>query len=157
MVVGYCLRSPDAAAKLEVSGVTKENRIICYCGGGISATIDLFLLHQLGYDNPTLYVGSMGRGIQPFLLRRTDVLPIWASRIERSMAALVQSRRFRDVSCESALPPRTDVVSFTDHVGKMPKRDVLFWHHACLFVRKKRPRHLIERRGWSLSPKRTGI
>ena len=50
----------DAAVKLEVSGVTKEKKIICYCGGGISATIDLFLLHQLGYDNLTLYDGSMG-------------------------------------------------------------------------------------------------
>ena len=34
--------------------------MIAYCGGGISATIDLFLLHQLGYDNLTLYDGSMG-------------------------------------------------------------------------------------------------
>jgi len=34
--------------------------VIAYCGGGISATIDLFLLHQLGYDNLTLYDGSMG-------------------------------------------------------------------------------------------------
>ena len=28
--------------------------------GGISATIDLFLLHRLGYDNLSLYDGSMG-------------------------------------------------------------------------------------------------
>ena len=34
--------------------------MIAYCGGGISATIDLFLLHQLGYDDLTLYDGSMG-------------------------------------------------------------------------------------------------
>ena len=34
--------------------------MIAYCGGGISATIDLFLLYQLGYDNLTLYDGSMG-------------------------------------------------------------------------------------------------
>jgi len=50
----------DAAAKLEASGVTKEKKVICYCGGGISATVDLFLMHQLGYDNLTLYDGSMG-------------------------------------------------------------------------------------------------
>ena len=30
------------------------------------------------------------------------------------------SRRFRDVDCESALPPRTDIVSSTDDVGKVP-------------------------------------
>jgi thiosulfate/3-mercaptopyruvate sulfurtransferase len=34
--------------------------VVAYCGGGISATIDLFLLRQLGYDNLTLYDGSMG-------------------------------------------------------------------------------------------------
>jgi len=34
--------------------------VVAYCGGGISATIDLFLLHQLGYDKLTLYDGSMG-------------------------------------------------------------------------------------------------
>lgn len=50
----------DAAAKLEAKGVTKDKRVICYCGGGISATIDLFLMHQLGYDNLALYDASMG-------------------------------------------------------------------------------------------------
>jgi len=50
----------DAAAKLEAQGVTKDQNVVCYCGGGISATIDLFLLHQLGYDHLTLYDGSMG-------------------------------------------------------------------------------------------------
>src|SRR5215471_6892310 len=50
----------DAEAKFSASGVTKDKRVICYCGGGISATIDLFQLHQLGYDNLTLYDGSMG-------------------------------------------------------------------------------------------------
>jgi thiosulfate/3-mercaptopyruvate sulfurtransferase len=34
--------------------------VVAYCGGGISATIDLFLLHRLGYDKLTLYDGSMG-------------------------------------------------------------------------------------------------
>jgi thiosulfate/3-mercaptopyruvate sulfurtransferase len=50
----------DAEAKFTAQGVTKDRRVICYCGGGISATIDLFLLHQLGYDALTLYDGSMG-------------------------------------------------------------------------------------------------
>ena len=50
----------DAMAKFTAAGVTKDKRVIAYCGGGISATIDLFLLHQLGYDNLTLYDGSMG-------------------------------------------------------------------------------------------------
>ena len=50
----------DAAAKFEQRGVGKEKSVICYCGGGISATVDLFLLHQLGYEKLTLYDGSMG-------------------------------------------------------------------------------------------------
>jgi thiosulfate/3-mercaptopyruvate sulfurtransferase len=50
----------DAEAKFAAAGVSKDKRVICYCGGGISATIDLFLLHQLGHDSLTLYDGSMG-------------------------------------------------------------------------------------------------
>ena len=50
----------DAGEKFAAKGVTADKKIICYCGGGISATIDLFLLHQLGYDDITLYDGSMG-------------------------------------------------------------------------------------------------
>ena len=40
--------------------MTKDKQVMCYCGGGISATVDLFLMHQLGYDNLTLYDASMG-------------------------------------------------------------------------------------------------
>jgi thiosulfate/3-mercaptopyruvate sulfurtransferase len=50
----------DAAEKFAARGVTKDRKVICYCGGGISATVDLFLMHQLGYDDLTLYDGSMG-------------------------------------------------------------------------------------------------
>ena len=50
----------DAEASFAAQGITKDKRVIAYCGGGISATIDLFQLHRLGYDNLTLYDGSMG-------------------------------------------------------------------------------------------------
>jgi thiosulfate/3-mercaptopyruvate sulfurtransferase len=50
----------DAEAKFAAQGISKDKNVIAYCGGGISATVDLFLLHQLGYDNLTLYDGSMG-------------------------------------------------------------------------------------------------
>jgi thiosulfate/3-mercaptopyruvate sulfurtransferase len=50
----------DAEAKFATRGLRKDKRVIAYCGGGISATIDLFLLHRLGYKNLTLYDGSMG-------------------------------------------------------------------------------------------------
>lgn len=50
----------DAATKFSAAGVAKDQHVIVYCGGGISATIDLFVLHQLGFDDLTLYDGSMG-------------------------------------------------------------------------------------------------
>jgi thiosulfate/3-mercaptopyruvate sulfurtransferase len=50
----------EAEAKFAAQGITKDKRVIAYCGGGISATVDLFLLHRLGYPNLTLYDGSMG-------------------------------------------------------------------------------------------------
>jgi len=49
-----------AETKFAAQGITRDKRVIAYCGGGISATIDLFLLYRLGYDNLTLYDGSMG-------------------------------------------------------------------------------------------------
>jgi thiosulfate/3-mercaptopyruvate sulfurtransferase len=60
----------DAATKFAAQGVSKDKRTICYCGGGISATIDLFMLHQLGHDDITLYDGSMGEWA------KTESLPI---------------------------------------------------------------------------------
>ena len=50
----------DAAAKrIEALGAKRAQRIVCYCGGGISATMALFLLHRLGYDSLALYDASM--------------------------------------------------------------------------------------------------
>jgi thiosulfate/3-mercaptopyruvate sulfurtransferase len=50
----------DAEKKFASAGIAKDKRVVAYCGGGISATIDLFQLYRLGYDNLTLYDGSMG-------------------------------------------------------------------------------------------------
>ena len=51
----------DEARRLhEEAGIGRDRRVVAYCGGGISATVGLFLLHQLGYDDLTLYDGSMG-------------------------------------------------------------------------------------------------
>jgi thiosulfate/3-mercaptopyruvate sulfurtransferase len=63
----------EAEAKFAAQGVTKDKRVIAYCGGGISATIDLFLLYQLGHDALTLYDGSMGEWAKdPSLPIETD-------------------------------------------------------------------------------------
>ncbi|TFV42609.1 sulfurtransferase [Bradyrhizobium frederickii] len=63
----------DAEAKFTAAGVTPDKKVIVYCGGGISATIDLFLLTQLGYDRLTLYDASMGEWARdPALPIETD-------------------------------------------------------------------------------------
>ena len=40
-------------------GATPEKRIIAYCGGGISATLNALVLHRLGYRDIAVYDGSM--------------------------------------------------------------------------------------------------
>ena len=49
----------EALARFEQAGVTPDRRVVAYCGAAISATIDLFMLHQLGFDDLTLYDGSL--------------------------------------------------------------------------------------------------
>ena len=49
----------EAQRRLEALGAPAAERIVCYCGGGISATEGLFLLHRLGYANLALYDASM--------------------------------------------------------------------------------------------------
>ncbi len=52
--------SPEAAAQAFAAvGAEPEKRIITYCGGGIAATMDAFILHQLGYRDITVYDNSM--------------------------------------------------------------------------------------------------
>lgn len=40
-------------------GATRDKRILNYCGGGIAATLDAYVLHQLGYTNLSVYDNSM--------------------------------------------------------------------------------------------------
>jgi len=49
----------DVARIFERAGVAPGNRIITYCGGGIAATLNAFLLRQLGYRNIAVYDNSM--------------------------------------------------------------------------------------------------
>jgi thiosulfate/3-mercaptopyruvate sulfurtransferase len=44
---------------LEAAGALGERPVIAYCGGGISATVDLFALSLVGRDNARLYDGSL--------------------------------------------------------------------------------------------------
>ena len=45
----------------EVGLTDRDARVIAYCGGGIAATLDAFLLHQLGFTNVGVYDDSMGQ------------------------------------------------------------------------------------------------
>ena len=54
------LPPPDAAAEaFSAVGAVPSKRSIVYCGGGIAATLDAFLLYQLGYEDVSVYDSSM--------------------------------------------------------------------------------------------------
>jgi thiosulfate/3-mercaptopyruvate sulfurtransferase len=60
----------EVAATFAAAGADRSKRIILYCGGGIAATLDAFLLHQLGYANLAVYDASMSEWA------KDDTLPI---------------------------------------------------------------------------------
>ena len=52
--------SPDAAQKaFDAVGVDPQGPTLVYCGGGIAATLDAFLMHQLGHQEVSIYDASM--------------------------------------------------------------------------------------------------
>ena len=54
------LKPPESVAAAFASvGADPQKRILLYCGGGIAATLDAFLLHQLGYRDIAVYDASM--------------------------------------------------------------------------------------------------
>lgn len=56
----HVIRPPaEVAAAFAAVGAERSRRILLYCGGGIAATLDAFLLHQLGYDDIAVYDNSM--------------------------------------------------------------------------------------------------
>ena len=56
----FKLTAPDQVAAAFASiGADKAKRKLIYCGGGIAATLDAFLLHQLGHEDIAVYDASM--------------------------------------------------------------------------------------------------
>ena len=56
----HTFKSAEAiAAAFARTGADRAERIITYCGGGISATVDAFALKLIGFDNVAVYDGSM--------------------------------------------------------------------------------------------------
>ncbi len=56
---GTYLNPKDLAQWFEKEGADKARRIFIYCGGGINATVNAFSLSLLGYENVSVYDGSM--------------------------------------------------------------------------------------------------
>ncbi|MCK9249247.1 MAG: sulfurtransferase [Solirubrobacteraceae bacterium] len=50
---------PELRAHLDAAGALGDEPVVAYCGGGISATVDLFALSLLGRDDARLYDGSL--------------------------------------------------------------------------------------------------
>ncbi len=119
----------DAAAKFAAAGVDKDRQVICYCGGGISATVDLFLLHQLGFDNLTLYDGSMGEWAKDSCCRlRKGARPLEASGASirlarRSVGSAEQLEPERSCKTAQEFAQRIDI-RLTDH-HRFGKKEVL--------------------------------
>ena len=57
---GTFLSDEDLEKKLREAGVpeNREAPVVAYCNGGVAATVPLFALHRLGYENLANYDGS---------------------------------------------------------------------------------------------------
>jgi thiosulfate/3-mercaptopyruvate sulfurtransferase len=60
-----CFKSHDELhALFTAKGVLERPKVIAYCGGGISATIDALALTLIGHDNVAVYDGSMSEWVR---------------------------------------------------------------------------------------------
>lgn len=53
------LKPEQLRAQFAKVGAMDKDRVITYCGGGIAASSDAFILTLLGVDNVAVYDGSM--------------------------------------------------------------------------------------------------
>ena len=60
---GAFLPSADLREKFRNNGALDAERIVVYCGGGISATMDALALHLAGHKNIAIYDGSMSEWV----------------------------------------------------------------------------------------------
>ena len=55
-----CFKTPSECLEVfKRNGITQDLRVLNYCGGGIAASLDAFVLFQLGYDDIEIYDNSM--------------------------------------------------------------------------------------------------
>ena len=56
----HMLKSPkEALSAFEKHNITKDSEILNYCGGGIAATLNAFVLYQLGFEKLKVYDNSL--------------------------------------------------------------------------------------------------
>jgi len=58
------LPAGELAAMFAETGADKAEKVITYCGGGIAASADAFVLALLGHDNVALYDGSLSEWVK---------------------------------------------------------------------------------------------
>ena len=56
---GWYRSESDLRKLFAAVGAFERDRVICYCGGGISATMDALALTRLGHPSVAVYDGSM--------------------------------------------------------------------------------------------------
>tara|TARA_A100000164_G_scaffold380088_1_gene426409 strand:- start:1099 stop:1983 length:885 start_codon:yes stop_codon:yes gene_type:complete len=55
-----CFNTPSECLEVfNKKGITNNSRVLNYCGGGIAASLDAFVLFQLGYNDIEIYDNSM--------------------------------------------------------------------------------------------------
>lgn len=65
VLVDGCFKPADELKALfAAKGALEKPRVITYCGGGISATIDALALTLIGHDNVAVYDGSMSEWVR---------------------------------------------------------------------------------------------
>jgi len=63
-----------ASAAFDAVNATPDKPTIIYCGGGIAATLDAFILHQLGHDQISVYDNSLNEwATDPSVEMESDV------------------------------------------------------------------------------------
>ena len=56
----HMLKSPKEALSIfEKYNISKDSEILNYCGGGIAATLNAFVMHQLGFEKLKVYDNSL--------------------------------------------------------------------------------------------------
>jgi len=70
---GRLLPASQLKAKFTDAGVDPETPVLCYCGGGIAATLDAFVLTLMGAESVSVYDNSLQEwALDPSLPMETD-------------------------------------------------------------------------------------